>query len=82
MNVKGPKSNLRFKKGEFLKKEREIRFYTHYHNSGHTRDICFKLHGYPDWFKELRLKKSKERANTTINDTPLDFSTTTQTQET
>ncbi|KAL4554803.1 hypothetical protein LXL04_037409 [Taraxacum kok-saghyz] len=25
--------------------------------NGHTKDSCFKIHGYPDWFKELKDKK-------------------------
>ncbi|RVW67242.1 hypothetical protein CK203_063319 [Vitis vinifera] len=29
---------------------------SHYGNSKHTRDTCFKLHGYPDWWHELQAK--------------------------
>ncbi|XP_011069429.1 uncharacterized protein LOC105155256, partial [Sesamum indicum] len=28
--------------------------------TGHTRDTCFKLHGTPDWYKELVEKKKRE----------------------
>ncbi|KAL0424418.1 UNVERIFIED_CONTAM: hypothetical protein Sradi_0976600 [Sesamum radiatum] len=28
--------------------------------SGHTKDTCFKLHGTPDWYKELIEKKRRE----------------------
>ena len=29
-------------------------------NPKHTRDIYFKLHGYPEWWKELKERKSRE----------------------
>ncbi|KAL0443916.1 UNVERIFIED_CONTAM: Retrovirus-related Pol polyprotein from transposon TNT 1-94 [Sesamum latifolium] len=29
------------------------------HKSGHTKDICFRLHGIPDWYRDLTDKKSK-----------------------
>lgn len=32
----------------------------HCGNSRHTKDTCFKLHGYPDWWKELQTKKKTE----------------------
>ncbi|KAL6350723.1 hypothetical protein AAG906_028185 [Vitis piasezkii] len=37
---------------------------SHCGNSKHTRDTCFKLHGYPDWWHELQAK-SKNAANGT-----------------
>ena len=30
---------------------------THCENPKYTRKICFKLHGYPEWWKELKEKK-------------------------
>ena len=33
---------------------------THGGNPKHTRDICFKLHGYPEWWKELKEIKTRE----------------------
>lgn len=30
----------------------------------HTRDNCFKLHGYPDWWHELQAKKKKDAPST------------------
>ena len=27
---------------------------------GHTMATCFKIHGYPDWYKTLKKKKKKE----------------------
>ncbi|KAK4391493.1 hypothetical protein Sango_1927100 [Sesamum angolense] len=36
-------------------------FCSNCNRSGHTRDTCFKLHGTPDWYKDLIEKKKKER---------------------
>ena len=44
------------------KKEKMEKFCTHCHKNGHTEDICFKKHGYPEWFKELRNKKDMAHA--------------------
>ncbi|RVW24901.1 hypothetical protein CK203_079484 [Vitis vinifera] len=33
---------------------------SHCGNSKHTRDTCFKLHGYPDWWNDLRAKKGRD----------------------
>ncbi|XP_059649773.1 uncharacterized protein LOC132295500 [Cornus florida] len=33
---------------------------THCGHMKHTRDICFKLHGYPKWWHELKKKKKRE----------------------
>ncbi|KAK3405243.1 hypothetical protein EUGRSUZ_K01505 [Eucalyptus grandis] len=33
---------------------------THCGNTKHTKDTCFKLHGYLDWWKELQDKKKTE----------------------
>jgi hypothetical protein len=30
---------------------------THYGNAKHTRETCFKLHGYPDWWHDLQARK-------------------------
>lgn len=30
---------------------------THYGSTKHTRDNCFKIIGYPDWWHELQAKK-------------------------
>ncbi|KAJ0088268.1 hypothetical protein Patl1_33184 [Pistacia atlantica] len=32
----------------------------HCGNSRHTRDTCFKLHGYPDWWNDLQAKKGRD----------------------
>jgi len=33
---------------------------SHCGNIKHTRETCFKLHGYPEWWNELKAKKLKE----------------------
>ena len=33
---------------------------SHCGNSKHTRDTCFKLHGYPDWWHELQAKRRQD----------------------
>lgn len=37
---------------------------THCGNLKHTRDTCFKLHGYPDWWNELQARKCRDAAGT------------------
>ena len=32
----------------------------HCGNMKHTKETCFKLHGYPDWWHELKEKKKHE----------------------
>lgn len=62
----------KFRKESFKKEEK---FCMYCEENGHTKDTCFKLHGYPDWYKELRQKKKGPAAyKTKINmaDTPLD----------
>uniref|UniRef100_A0A2C9W101 Uncharacterized protein n=1 Tax=Manihot esculenta TaxID=3983 RepID=A0A2C9W101_MANES len=58
------------KKQEYGK--RDDRLYTYCNMPGHTKEICFKLQGYPDWYKDLK-KKGKQRENATahVADTPL-----------
>ncbi|KAL2491417.1 Uncharacterized protein Adt_27045 [Abeliophyllum distichum] len=46
--------------------------------NGHTRSACFKIHGYPDWYKNLKEQKAKisnqnGRAVVNMADTPLDL---------
>lgn len=36
---------------------------SHCGNSKHTRDTCFKLHGYPDWWNELQTRKRRDAAS-------------------
>ncbi|KAL5826966.1 hypothetical protein ACOSQ3_018812 [Xanthoceras sorbifolium] len=35
---------------------------THCGNTRHTRETCFKLHGYPDWWNEFQTRKKHEGA--------------------
>lgn len=36
------------------------RYCTHCKKSGHLEEACFKKHGYPDWFKEMRNQNPKQ----------------------
>jgi len=36
---------------------------THCGNAKHTRETCFKLHGYPDWWHELQTRKKRDTPN-------------------
>lgn len=51
--------NYKGKKG-YLKKE--DKYYNHCHAAGHMKDNCFKIHRYPDWYKEIKQKKTKPQA--------------------
>ncbi|KAL4566348.1 hypothetical protein LXL04_030462 [Taraxacum kok-saghyz] len=44
-------------KPDFKNKSGGDRYCTFCKVNGHTREACFKLNGYPDWFKELKEKK-------------------------
>ncbi|XP_031282657.1 uncharacterized protein LOC116141274 [Pistacia vera] len=43
-------------------------------NNRHTKETCFKLHGYPDWYKDLKEQKGKTQHKSYANmtDTPLE----------
>ncbi|KAJ0096195.1 hypothetical protein Patl1_16565 [Pistacia atlantica] len=61
-----------YKRKDTIKKsERHCDFYN---NNGHTKETCFKLHGYPDWYKDLKEQKGKTQHKTYANmtDTPLE----------
>jgi len=32
---------------------------SHYGSMKHTRDTCYKLHGYPEWWNELKTRKQR-----------------------
>lgn len=38
--------------------------------TGHTMSTCFKIHGYPEWYKELKQNRNsaKARANMVIDE--------------
>lgn len=38
---------------------------THCGNPKHTRDTCFKLHDYPEWWNKLKAYKQKENSGGT-----------------
>jgi hypothetical protein len=38
---------------------------SHCGNLKHTQDTCFKLHGYPDWWNELRARKRRDTPGST-----------------
>ena len=46
--------------GRKIKGQTVDRGCTHYENPKHTQKICFKLHGYPEWWKELKERKKRE----------------------
>lgn len=53
--------------------KKEDRMCDHCGGNGHTKDTCFKLHGYPDWFKQLRKEKgSSSRTQANMVNSPLD----------
>ncbi|KAL2232769.1 UNVERIFIED_CONTAM: Retrovirus-related Pol polyprotein from transposon RE1 [Sesamum indicum] len=42
--------------------DRRNLFCNHCHKSGHNRDSCFKIHGIPDWYKDLNDQRKKSAA--------------------
>jgi hypothetical protein len=49
---------------------------SHCGNLKHTRETCFKIHGYPEWWTELKARKQKEAAGGTgraamVNSAPI-----------
>ncbi|EEF29139.1 conserved hypothetical protein [Ricinus communis] len=43
---------------------------------GHVQDTCFRLHEYPEWYKELkeqRAKSTRGKALTNMANTPLEL---------
>ncbi|KAL0448192.1 UNVERIFIED_CONTAM: Retrovirus-related Pol polyprotein from transposon RE2 [Sesamum latifolium] len=43
--------------------EKRSLYCIHCAKSGHSKETCFKLHGYPDWFKEMTEKRKKSRTD-------------------
>ncbi|KAF7832205.1 uncharacterized protein G2W53_014538 [Senna tora] len=66
------------RKLEDKKNAKAGKYCDHCNQNGHTREACFKLIGFPDWFKELkeqRKKAAKKGGSVAINmvaDTPMD----------
>ncbi|KAF2296149.1 hypothetical protein GH714_036384 [Hevea brasiliensis] len=65
--VKGQfqKEKSQGKKKKFRK--RENRSCDYCNGNGHTRETCFKLNGYLEWFTELKQKKGKGKGNIAAN---------------
>ncbi|KAF7836291.1 uncharacterized protein G2W53_011150 [Senna tora] len=65
-----------FKKGEERKNEKLAKHCDYCQQNGHTKEGCFKLIGYPEWFKELREQRKKSGkknvAAAVTTDTPID----------
>ncbi|KAF7803191.1 uncharacterized protein G2W53_042302 [Senna tora] len=61
------------------KNDKAGKYCDHCNQNGHTRDSCFKIIGFPDWYKDLKEQKKKagkKGENTAVNmtaDTPIDF---------
>ncbi|KAF7840932.1 Retrovirus-related Pol polyprotein from transposon RE1 [Senna tora] len=51
-------TNSSGKKKEFGKKGDRV--CAHCNRPGHLEDACFKKHGYPEWYKEYKLRKSSQ----------------------
>ncbi|KAF7807109.1 uncharacterized protein G2W53_039270 [Senna tora] len=69
--------NENFKKIEDRRNEKLAKHCDYCQQNGHTREGCFKLIGYPEWFKELREQRKKNgkknMAATAISETPIDL---------
>ncbi|KAF7807674.1 uncharacterized protein G2W53_039835 [Senna tora] len=78
MFAQGYRGNENFKKMEEKKNDKLGKFCDHCQQNGHTREGCFKLIGYLEWFKELRDQRKKAgKKNVAVNmvaDTPIDLS--------
>ncbi|KAL4559506.1 hypothetical protein LXL04_031644 [Taraxacum kok-saghyz] len=57
-NHNADKKQISYKpKTDLKNKNNNDRYCNHCKVNGHTRDSCFKLNGYPDWYKDLKDKK-------------------------
>ncbi|KAL0391906.1 UNVERIFIED_CONTAM: Retrovirus-related Pol polyprotein from transposon RE1 [Sesamum radiatum] len=50
-----------FRKRDIMDKKSQ--FCSHCDKSGHTRETCFKLHGYPEWYKTMQEQKKRDGRN-------------------
>ncbi|KAL0332868.1 UNVERIFIED_CONTAM: Retrovirus-related Pol polyprotein from transposon RE1 [Sesamum calycinum] len=55
----GPK-NIMKKKGPIDKRNL---FCNHCNKSGHNKETCFKIHGFPDWYKDLNDQRRRQNIN-------------------
>ena len=42
--------------GSQFDSKKQLRHCDYCNNDGHVRDTCFRLHGYPDWYKEYKAR--------------------------
>lgn len=50
-------------KGKKTKEEKMLLYCPHCNRDGHEEKDCFKLHGFPDWYKKLKETNGKMKAN-------------------
>jgi hypothetical protein len=62
MAIKGMKSGQSQRSGSFSRSKghSDGNKCTHCGSTKHTRETCFKLHGYPDWWHELQARKKRD----------------------
>ncbi|KAK4393104.1 Retrovirus-related Pol polyprotein from transposon RE1 [Sesamum angolense] len=53
-------ASLKRCKGKKPFEDRRSQYCDHCERTGHTRETCFKLHGTPDWYKELNEQRKKQ----------------------
>ena len=63
----GPKSTGR----KDIRRSKNDKYCDHCKIRGHQTDQCFKLHGYPNWYKEKFGSKMKTAAHAGVQGTPL-----------
>ncbi|KAF7810293.1 uncharacterized protein G2W53_037036 [Senna tora] len=78
-----PSVNKEFFHGGFARRsddkkaDKNAKYCDHCNQSGHTREACFKIIGFPDWYKNLKEQKKKAgKRNVTANavaDTLMEF---------
>ncbi|KAF7804687.1 uncharacterized protein G2W53_028290 [Senna tora] len=58
------------------KEEKYSKYCEHCHMNGHLKESCFKLQGYPEWYKELKKKtggnKKGQNVVASVGESPLD----------
>ncbi|KAF7838378.1 uncharacterized protein G2W53_006860 [Senna tora] len=64
------------KRNDDRRAEKNSKFCDHCNLTGHTRDTCFKIVGFPEWYKELKEQRKKAGkknvAASVIADTPIE----------
>ncbi|KAF7824142.1 uncharacterized protein G2W53_022286 [Senna tora] len=77
MMARGNNRNETFKRAEERRNEKMAKFCDHCQQNGHTRDSCFKIVGYPEWFKDLKEQRKKNGKKTPyanmVSETPIDL---------